>query len=110
MNNLGFSVEGIRLAVEYFKKRGHDDISIVIPRHWQSQGGVLFKEYERRGYMVYTPSRCVNGERQCAYDDRVILQLASRTRAVVISNDQYRDLIEENPAFRDVIENRIIVS
>lgn len=36
----------------------------------------------------------------------VILELASKKDAVVISNDQYRDWLTTRPEFRAVIENR----
>lgn len=37
-----------------------------------------------------------------------ILQLAIEFDAAVVSNDNYRDLIDENPAFKKVIESRVI--
>jgi len=39
---------------------------------------------------------------------RFILQLAYERNAAVVSNDNYRDLIHENPAFKKIIENRVI--
>ena len=43
------------------------------------------------------------------YDDRYILKLASETEGIVVSNDNYRDLAHENPEFRKVIEERILM-
>lgn len=37
-----------------------------------------------------------------------ILQLASEMDAAVISNDNYRDLIHENPAFKKIVESRVV--
>lgn len=65
-----FSVQGIRLALDYFKKRGHKDIVIVVPRHYQGKGGRYFDELEHSGMLTYTPSRTLNQERQAVYDDR----------------------------------------
>lgn len=39
---------------------------------------------------------------------RFILQIAYERNAAVVSNDNYRDLIHENPAFKKIIENRVI--
>ncbi|CAH8644423.1 unnamed protein product [Schistosoma bovis] len=103
-----FSVQGIRLALDYFKKRGHKDIVIVVPRHYQGKGGRYFDELEHSGMLTYTPSRTLNQERQAVYDDRVILQLAADKNAVIISNDQYRDLMSENAKFRKLIETRLL--
>ncbi|CAH8674023.1 unnamed protein product [Schistosoma rodhaini] len=103
-----FSVQGIRLALDYFKKRGHKDIVIVIPRHYQGKGGRYFDELEHSGMLTYTPSRTLNQERQAVYDDRIILQLAADKNAVVISNDQYRDLMFENAKFKKLIETRLL--
>ncbi|KAH8865143.1 putative ribonuclease ZC3H12D [Schistosoma japonicum] len=101
-----FSVKGIRLALDYFKKRGHKDIVVVIPRHYQGKGGRYFDELEHSGVVTYTPSRTLNQERQAVYDDRIILQLAADKNAVIISNDQYRDLMSENAKFKELIETR----
>lgn len=37
-----------------------------------------------------------------------ILQLAYEKNAAVVSNDNYRDLINENPAFKLIVENRVL--
>lgn len=39
---------------------------------------------------------------------RVTLQLAHELNAAIVSNDNFRDLINENPAFKKIIENRVI--
>jgi len=43
------------------------------------------------------------------YDDRYILRLASELDGVVVSNDNYRDLANESPAFRSVVQNNILM-
>ncbi|VDQ04451.1 unnamed protein product [Trichobilharzia regenti] len=65
-----FSATGIRLALDYFDKRGHKDVVVVIPRHYQGKGGRYFHELEHSGKLTYTPSRTLNRERQTVYDDR----------------------------------------
>lgn len=47
-----FNCDGIRLAVDYFRKRGHDDITVVLPRHYQMRGGQYFNELERSGILT----------------------------------------------------------
>lgn len=43
------------------------------------------------------------------YDDRYILRLAAEVDGIVVSNDNYRDLAQENPEFRRVVEERILM-
>lgn len=43
------------------------------------------------------------------YDDRYILKLAAEVDGIVVSNDNYRDLAQENPEFRRVVEGRILM-
>jgi len=58
---------------------------------------------------VFTPSRQVNGRRVVCLDDRYILQLAAENGGVVVSNDNFKDLFNEKPEFRKVIEERILM-
>lgn len=59
--------------------------------------------------LVFTPSRQVGGRRLVCYDDRFILQLAAETDGIVVSNDNYRDLVPENPEFRKIVEERVLM-
>lgn len=43
------------------------------------------------------------------YDDRYTLKLASEIDGIVVSNDNYRDLIQESPEFRKVVEEKILM-
>lgn len=58
---------------------------------------------------MYTPSRCVNGKRVVCYDDRYIVKLAVSSDGIVVSNDNYRDLQQENPKWRKFIEERLLM-
>ena len=40
------------------------------------------------------------------FSSRFLLQLATELDAAIVSNDNYRDLINENPAFKKIIENQ----
>lgn len=43
------------------------------------------------------------------YDDRYILKLAVETDGIVVSNDNYRDLMGENDKFKKVVEERLLM-
>lgn len=69
----------------------------------------ILDELESRSILVYTPSRCVNGKRVVCYDDRYIVKLAVSSDGIVVSNDNYRDLQQENPKWRKFIEERLLM-
>lgn len=69
----------------------------------------ILTELERARMLVFTPSREIGGKRMVCYDDRYILRLASELDGVVVSNDNYRDLANESPAFRSVVQNNILM-
>lgn len=112
-----FSCRGIRLCVDWFRARGHRDITVFVPK-WRKESPrvdnpikeqELLGELERERALVFTPSRLVGGKRMVCYDDRYILKLAAENNGVVVSNDNYRDLAQESPEFRKVIEERILM-
>lgn len=78
-----FSCLGIRLCVDWFKNRGHKEITIFIPKFRKESPRpdnpiknqeILF-ELEKERMLVYTPSRFVGGKRTVCYDDRYILKV-----------------------------------
>ncbi len=69
---------------------------------------VLF-ELERDKVLVFTPARRVQGKRVVCYDDRYIIKLAAETDGIVVSNDHYKDLVNENHDFKKVIEERLLM-
>ncbi|XP_001986814.2 uncharacterized protein LOC6559395 isoform X2 [Drosophila grimshawi] len=106
-----FSSEGIKYCVEYFQKMGHD-VKAVIPlfrrNATKSTNPEILDQLHRDGKIVFTPCKNLPNQQSISYDDRFILQLAYERNAAVVSNDNYRDLIHENPAFKKIIENRVI--
>ncbi|XP_045522941.1 probable ribonuclease ZC3H12D isoform X1 [Pieris brassicae] len=112
-----FSCRGIEICVDWFRARGHRDISVFVPK-WRKEATRLdnpvldrdcLERLERDRILHYTPSRHLGGKRLVCYDDRYILKLAAETDGVVVSNDNYRDLAIESPEFRRVIEDRLLM-
>ncbi|KAL0860615.1 hypothetical protein ABMA27_009969 [Loxostege sticticalis] len=106
-----FSVRGLKICIEYFLKRGHT-VKAFVP-HFRCKFGKssdprLLDDLERLGYVVYTPSREIQGKLVASYDDRYIVQCAAEFDGVIVTGDNYRDLLQENPRWRFVIENRLL--
>ncbi|KAJ3646522.1 hypothetical protein Zmor_024107 [Zophobas morio] len=112
-----FSCRGIKICVDWFKSRGHKDITVFVPK-WRKEAPRpdnpirdqdILAELERERLLVFTPSRLVGGKRMVCYDDRYILRLAADVDGIVVSNDNYRDLCQESTEFRKVVEERILM-
>ena len=115
-NGSYFSCRGIALCVHYFWLRGHHDIICFVP-HFRKAAlrgnpptkdrDILF-ELEDKNICKFTPSRKVDGKMLISYDDRFILDLAKQNNGVVVSNDQYRDLIDEDQGYKEVIATSLL--
>ncbi|XP_039296086.1 endoribonuclease ZC3H12A isoform X2 [Nilaparvata lugens] len=112
-----FSCRGIKLCVDWFRSRGHKEITVFVPK-WRKESSrpdnpitdqEILNELERDRLLVFTPSRLLGGKRTVCYDDRYILRLAAENDGIVVSNDNYRDLAQESPEFRKVVEERILM-
>ncbi|XP_074165681.1 putative ribonuclease ZC3H12D [Sminthopsis crassicaudata] len=112
-----FSCRGIRLAVDWFRERGHNYIKVFVPS-WRKEPPRsdtpiseqhILQELEKQAVLVYTPSRKVNGKRVVCYDDRYIVKVAYEKDGVIVSNDNYRDLQSENPEWKWFIEQRLLM-
>ncbi|KAK2182726.1 hypothetical protein NP493_340g03053 [Ridgeia piscesae] len=107
--------KGIQLCVDYFRQRGHTEITAFVPQ-WRTQTAIrpdypisdqhLLNKLKAEGVLVFTPSRRVQGKNIVCYDDRFHLRLATTTEGVIVSNDNFRDLWNDVVAWRDVIEKR----
>ncbi|XP_037819177.1 putative uncharacterized protein DDB_G0287457 isoform X2 [Lucilia sericata] len=106
-----FSVKGLKIAIEYFERMGHE-VKAVIPQFRMNKSKSTDPEELERlhkaGKIVQTPCKNLPGLTSTSYDDRFVLQLAFELDAAIVSNDNYRDLLHENPAFKKIIENRVI--
>ncbi|XP_010170470.1 probable ribonuclease ZC3H12D [Antrostomus carolinensis] len=112
-----FSCWGIQLAVDWFRERGHKYIKVFVPL-WRKEpprqdspiaDQHILEELERQSILVYTPSRKVKGKRVVCYDDRYIVKVAYEKDGVIVSNDHYRDLQNENPEWKWFIEQRLLM-
>lgn len=108
-----FSCRGFALAVQQFWARGHREITVFVPQ-WRQKSNSKVKERQYMnelfdlGFLKYTPSREVEGKRINSYDDRFMLDLAQKTNGVIVTNDNLRDLVDESPAWRDIIKKSLL--
>ncbi|XP_035911939.1 NEDD4-binding protein 1-like isoform X2 [Anopheles stephensi] len=111
LNGKMFSVKGLDLCIRYFKKLGHE-VTAVVPqfrlKKHQSTDYVLLEKLNRDGDITLAPCKSLPGQFSSSYDDRLILSVAEQFDGVIISNDNFRDLLEISPAWRRIIETRVI--
>lgn len=112
-----FSCVGIRECVDFFRQRGHPDVKVFVPQFRRETARAdcpitdqhILLELESEGVLVWTPSRRVGGRRIVCHDDRYILKTAADKDAVIVSNDEYRDLVKETPHYRRLVEERLLM-
>ena len=109
-----FSCRGIKLAVDHFLQRGHRQIKALLPRFRRGNSDKdcptihpeILDELEQSGFLTYTPSRYVENKLILPYDDRFILKAACHYNAIIVSNDNYRDLTPENPDWKRLVDKK----
>ncbi|XP_062582225.1 NEDD4-binding protein 1-like [Saccostrea cucullata] len=110
-----FSCRGIKIVINYFLQRGHTQVTAFVPewRRYRESSDVrekyLLNQMQEEGHVVFTPSRRVNNRLIASYDDRFILELAEREDGIIVSNDQYRDLMLEKNSWKKIIEDRLLL-
>ncbi|KFP24730.1 NEDD4-binding protein 1, partial [Colius striatus] len=108
-----FSCRGIAIAVDYFWKRGHRNITVFVPQ-WRTRRDPSITEQDFLtqlqdvGILSLTPARMVLGARIAAHDDRFLLHLADKTGGVIVTNDNFREFVTESPAWREIIQKRLL--
>ncbi|XP_044278897.1 probable ribonuclease ZC3H12D [Varanus komodoensis] len=112
-----FSCLGIQLVVDWFTQRGHQYIKVFVPS-WRKEPSrfdtpikdqYVLEKLAKEAILVYTPSRKMKGKRMVCYDDRYIVKLAYEQDGVIVSNDNFRDLQNENPEWKWFIEQRLLM-
>jgi ribonuclease ZC3H12 len=107
-----FSCRGLQICIEYFLQRKHKVVAFV-PQFrkstFHSQDTGILDILEKQGLVTFTPSRKIGKQLVVPYDDRFIVQYAAECGGVIVSTDNYRDLLEENPAWRETIEKRLLM-
>ena len=82
-NKETFSCLGIKICIDWFRNRGHKDITVFVPK-WRKEScrpdnpikdQEILCELEKERILVFTPSRYIGGKRQICYDDRYVLKV-----------------------------------
>ncbi|NXI57426.1 N4BP1 protein, partial [Chloroceryle aenea] len=108
-----FSCRGIAIAVDYFWKRGHRNITVFVPQ-WRTRRDPnvteqdFLTQLQDVGILSLTPARMVLGARIAAHDDRFLLHLADKTGGVIVTNDNFREFVTESLAWREIIQKRLL--
>lgn len=68
----------------------------------------LLERLHRQGKITLTPCKNLPGKCTTSYDDRFIFEIAAQFDAVIISNDNYRDIILEDSNWRKIVETRVV--
>ncbi|KAL7669299.1 hypothetical protein ACOME3_009961 [Neoechinorhynchus agilis] len=113
-----FAIEGLFIMYDYFHKMGHRSIKIFVPSSVVDQSYTVCKVTGRSELQslialnaIETPPCKLypDGRIMQPYDDRFILEFAYQEDAVVVSNDKFRDILNENSRFKHVVTNRVLV-
>ena len=79
-NHKVFSCRGIELCINYFKRKGHTQITALVPQsrtRFPSQDKPIkdqhiLEELREQGMLSYTPARRVGGKNIKCYDDKYV--------------------------------------
>ena len=106
--------EGLFIVHDWFARRGHE-VLIILPQSRKSklmakgrkEEVAKLDDLEKSGILFYSPSRRTNDRRWDCYDDIFIVDIAARKQGIVVSNDNYRDILKlRNKGFNEQIKNR----
>ena len=56
--------------MDFFREKGCQKITVIIPRNRQADGGAIFKKLFEEEVLQYSPARYVSGEMEKVNDDR----------------------------------------
>ena len=111
--NARFDVKGVEKCVEYFLERGHEvkvylAASMLEKREVSEQGRKKLIKLYNEGKLVFTPSRRTSFQSYDCYEDDFIIRNAIKTQGIIVSNDNFLDLIAKSPDYREQIEKRLL--
>jgi len=106
-----FRAEALSIVYDHFAAKNHK-VTIFLPRsRWNKadpKDREILDRLEKNGVLYYTPTRRTDTKSFDCYDDRYIVSYAVQAKGIIVTNDNYLDLIKESPQFRDQIENRLL--
>jgi len=106
-----FRAQALSIVYGYFAGKNHE-VTIFLPKsRWNRaspKDRELLDRLEKKDVLHYTPTRRTDTKSFDCYDDRYIVSYAANTKGIIVTNDNYRDLLSESPEFRDQIENRLL--
>uniref|UniRef100_A0A3Q3XF97 Uncharacterized protein n=1 Tax=Mola mola TaxID=94237 RepID=A0A3Q3XF97_MOLML len=104
-----FSCRGIALAVQHFWDRGHRKISAFLPQ-WRQKSDPKSKGSNLHilTIFVFFPGCFKSSPSLSACFLRFMLKLAQKTKGVIVTNDNLRDLLDESPMYRDIIKKSLL--
>ncbi|XP_017777068.1 PREDICTED: probable ribonuclease ZC3H12B, partial [Nicrophorus vespilloides] len=129
-----FSVRGLKICIDFFVKRGHKVYAFVpsyrLKRNQSDNQALLMKLVDEQ-LVFCTSSREIFGKKICSYDDsntnanhnflrcllklkvffsfRILVQAAAAMRAIIVTQDNYRDLLAEDPRLGPTIERGLLM-
>jgi ribonuclease ZC3H12 len=111
--NIKFSSLGVDICVDFFKRRGHQDVKVFLPGYVRRAGkcdnNAILDKLAKSRNLIFTPSREIDGVYVASYDDRYVVQYAASNGGVIVSNDNYRDLLSEGPEMKKAIQERLLM-
>ncbi|EEB10937.1 conserved hypothetical protein [Pediculus humanus corporis] len=106
-----FSCKKLEICIKYFKERGHK-VTAFVPQFRissrRSDNPEILQQLVKNGDVILTPSKYVEGKSMTPYDDRFIVQTAVLKGGIIVTRDNYRDLLSENPAWAETINYRTL--
>lgn len=105
-----FSVRGLEIAIDFFENKGLQ-VKAVCPQNLtqrpktDDQNG--FHRLVKQRKIVLTPCKRLPTNIECCTHKKLILDITHAKDGVLISNDNFRDLLNENQKWNEVIRSKI---
>jgi len=100
-----FELDGLSAAIQWFTSRGHKHVLAVLPasrrikllKEGRHEDVETLDDLHKRGLLTFTPSRKTDERCWDSYDDRYMIEFAAEKKGIVVSNDQFQDLLSDYP-------------